>query len=199
MPGLADVLDVELAYWKLIPTFEGSSIFNVFSTQPMNDVDLRFRYHFSQSASAYLGGYTRLFSNLVDSDYDDQDKNDEIHDDLLVDIGFRTGGRFKFSDRARIEVDCSYQTGYGDMAVIDLGGGYEFLDHRLDLTARFTTVIFEDALLSQLKGASIGGQLGLAYTLPSLAKFHLISEINSNKFETVQFRMFGLIDLEVWL
>lgn len=190
-PKLADFLDIEFAFWRLVPSFEGSSIFNVFSIQPMNDLDLRFRFHIARNVNAYVGGYLRLFGNEKDAD-------DTVDEDGVKDWGARAGGRIKLG-AGHIGLDASHQGGYGDMTVIDLFGGYAFLDRTLGLDGRLTTVVFEDSVQEQLSATSFGAQIGISYRLARLAKFHLISEINTNRIETVQFRMFGLVDLDFWL
>jgi hypothetical protein len=190
-PGIADVLDLQLAYLHLIPTFEGSSIFNVFSTQPLNDIDMRARFHISKSVNTYLGGYLRLFGQQPR-------EQDETDAKGIKDIGIRVGGRMALSDRGRLELDASRQTGYGDMTVIDMGGRYDFMDHRLGLSGRLTTVVFEDALQDKLAATSFGVQVGVNYLVRRLARFHLMTELNTNQIEKVQFRIFGLVDLELW-
>ncbi len=190
-PGIADLLDIELAYWRLVPSFEGSSIFNVFNTKPLNDVDLRCRFHIGSKLSYYAGGYLRLFGNDKDAD--------DAADEGVKDIGARIGGRAKLSRFAHMGFDASYQTGYGDMTVIDVYGGYSFLDGSLGLTPRFTAVLFDDAVQDRLEANSFGGQIGVSYRIGRMARFHLISEINSNQIESLQFRMFGLVDLDFWL
>jgi len=85
------------------------------------------------------------------------------------------------------------------MTVVDLFGGYQFLDNTLGVTGRLTTVVFEDALQEQLSATSFGAQLGLTYRIEQMAKFHLVSEINTNRIEKIQYRMFGLVDLDFWM
>ncbi|MFT7624763.1 MAG: hypothetical protein ACI9WU_003953 [Myxococcota bacterium] len=191
--GLADVLDVELSYLRLLPSFEGSSIFNIFNTEALNDVDLRLRARVARGVSAYVGGYVRLFGN-------DKDANDDpgVEEDIK-DFGAKVGGRVKIGRFAHLGLDAVYQVGYGDYSVVDLYGGYGFLDGDLNLTGRLTTVLFEDIALERLEATSFGGNLGLSYQIERIARFHLVGELNSNKIESVQFRMFGLVDLDFWL
>lgn len=193
-PKLGDIVDIELAYWRLVPTFEGSSIFNVFSVEPLNDIDLRTRFHIARGISVYVGGYARLFGN--DPDGDDLLKESDA---IFKDFGVRAGGRVKLGMSGWVGLDASYQAGYGDMTVIDASGGYGFLDNDLKLDARLTTVVFDDLLQADLEATSFGVALGISYEIESMAKFHLISEVNTNRIETLQFRVFGLVDLDFWL
>ena len=192
LPGIADLLDVELSYLRLVPSFEGSSIFNVFNTMPLNDIDARLRFHIGQRATAYVGSYVRLFGN-------DKDADDQVEDDGVRDVGIRAGGRVRFDPAGWLELDASYQFGYGDMTVIDLGGGYAFLGRTLGLRGRLTTIVFEDAVQAKLNGTSFGAEVGLSYKVRDMAKFHLVGEVNTNKIESVAFRVFGLVELDFWL
>jgi hypothetical protein len=185
-------MDIQLAYWHLVPTFEGSSIFNVFSTEPLNDVDLRLRFHISKQVSTYVGGYLRLFGNTKDSD-------DDVGSAVLKDIGIRVGGRMALGRRGRLQLNASHQQGYGDMTVIDISGRYNFLDSRLSLTSRLTTVVFEDPLQDNLAATSFGAQMGVSYQVRKFARFHLMNEVNTNRIESLQYRVFALVDLELWL
>lgn len=191
-PRIANLLDIEVNYFRLVPSFEGSSIFNIFSTEPINDIDYRLRFHIARGISVYAGGYVRLFGNETDSD-------DELDEDVIKDIGARAGGRVRLAANAHLGLDAIYQTGYSDMLVIDVFGGYGFLDNTLVLDGRLTSVTFEDDLQKRLEATSFGVQVGLTYKIPRLAKFHMISELNTNKLESVQFRMFGLVELDFWL
>ncbi len=191
VPKLGDMVDIELAYLRLVPTFEGSSIFNVFNTMPMNDVDARVRVHIARGISAYVGGYMRLFGNDID--------DDDEGDDGIKDFGGRLGGSMQIGRFGNVGLDANYQTGYGDYSVVDLHGGYGFLDGDLRVHGRATAVIWEDIAQPTFSATSFGGLLGLSYQIRNMAKFHLISEINSNKIESLQYRMYGLVDLDFWL
>ena len=54
-------------------------------------------------------------------------------------------------------------------------------------------------MLERLEGVSFGTQLGLAYRIENKARFHVIGELNTNRFEELQFRFYGLVDLDFWL
>lgn len=192
VPELGHKVDLELSYWFLTPTFEGSSVFNIFQTAPLNDIDFRVRYHITDDASAYLGGYTRLFRQYPDS-------NDTTSEDLITDWGLRGGGKVGLGKTGRIGIDANYQTGYGDITTIDLFGGYGFLDDTLDLNGHLTTVLFDDDSRDKLNGKSFGVQVAVSYKIKEMAKFHLINEFNTNAIERVQYRVYGMVDLSFWL
>ncbi|MFT5431018.1 MAG: hypothetical protein ACI9OJ_001697 [Myxococcota bacterium] len=191
-PRIAGVLDIEAYYWHLTPTFEGSSIFNVFSSKPMNDIDMRVRYHFGEGISGYLGGYVRLLEN------DKDDNDDDAVAEGITDVGLRGGARFEVRPWW-IGFDGSHQFGVSELTTIDAFGGYRFLNQTLEVTGRVTTLIYDDPLIENLQGVSFGGQVGLAYRISDLAKFHLVSELNTNRIESLQFRLYGLVDLDFWL
>jgi len=189
---LAKFLDVELSYWRLIPTFEGSSIFNVFSVEPMNDIDGRLRFHLSKNVQAYTGGYVRLFRN-------DPDSNDVNVDDWVKDIGARAGGQVRFGNRGHLGLDVTYQQGYGDLTIFDVGGAYNLLDHKMQLNGRLTTIIFDDELQENLNGTSFGVQMGARYSPASNTRLHWLTELNTNRFEKIQFRVFAMVELDFWM
>ncbi len=189
---LMNFLDIELSYWRLIPTFEGSSIFNVFSIEPMNDLDGRFRFHLSKDVHAYVGGYLRLFRNAPDD-------NDVNVTDWIKDIGARAGGRVQFGHRGHIGLDITHQQGYGDLTIFDVGGAYRLLDNRLQLNGRLTTILFDDQLQENLNGTSFGVQFGAQYSPVESTRLHWINELNTNRFEELQFRVFAMIELDFWM
>jgi hypothetical protein len=191
-PGIANLVDIELSYWRLIPTFEGSSIFNVFAIEPMNDIDARVRFHLGPGISTYVGGYLRLFRN-------DPDNNDEGVEDVVKDMGARAGGQVRFGRRGHLGLDVTYQQGYGDLTILDFGGAYNLHDNQWQLTGRLTTVIFDDELQENLNGTSFGVQLGARYEPVETARIHLMTELNTNRFETIQFRVLGMVELDFWL
>ena len=198
-PKIADVLDIELFYWHLVPTFEGSSIFNIFSTEPINDVNLRLRYHFAKGVSAYVGGFIRLFGQGPDVRSSILANDDPAVTETITDFGAVAGARAQVGRYGRVALDANYVTGYGQQATIDMRGGYGFLNGSLDLSGGVTTVVFDDELIDALEDISFGAHLRLSYQIQEMARFHVIAELNSNNIERVQYRMYGLIDLDFWL
>ncbi len=192
VPGIADCVDIELAWWYFTPTFEGSSIFNIFQTAPLNDVDLRVRYRHGDDASVYLGSYVRLFRQGPDA-------NDPVTDAIITDWGLRGGGKIQLGKTGRVGLDAYFQTGFGDVTTIEAWGGYGFLDDTLDLYTRLSTVLFDDDSRDLLEGTSFGGLVGISYRVRELAKFHLVNELNSNDIEKIQYRVYGFVDLSFWL
>ena len=69
----------------------------------------------------------------------------------------------------------------------------------LDLSGGVTTVVFDDELIEGLEDISFGAHIRLSYRIQDMARFHVIAELNSNNIERVQYRMYGLIDLDFWL
>ena len=191
-PGIGKLVDLEASYWRLLPVFEGSSIFNLFTLEALNDIDLRARFHITDWASAYLGGYLRLFGN-------EKNSQDTVDTDLVKDYGIKAGGRVRFGTRGRLGLDVTWQRGYGDMAIVDVDGGYSFLNQTLDVHGRLTTVYFADAVRDSLRGTSFGVQAGISYRIQQKAKFHVIGELNTNRIEKVQARIYALVDLDFWL
>ncbi|HIA02047.1 MAG TPA: hypothetical protein EYN66_09075 [Myxococcales bacterium] len=58
---------------------------------------------------------------------------------------------------------------------------------------------FEDPIQENLSATSFGAQVGLSYLVRRIARFHLMNEVNTSRIETLQYRVFALVDLELWL
>ena len=105
----------------------------------------------------------------------------------------------RFGRRGHVGLDVTYQQGYGDLTILDFGGAYNLHDNQWQLNGRLTTVIFDDELQENLNGTSFGVQLGARYEPVDSTRIHLMTELNTNRFETLQFRVLGMVELDFWL
>src|SRR5690606_914066 len=99
-----DAWDVEGQYVRLRPTFDADSIFNVFSVQPLNDLNARVRWHLADGQRVYAGAMVRLF--MVEEGV-------EQVDETVSATGLMAGWNRGWGALGRVGVDLSHEDGYG--------------------------------------------------------------------------------------
>jgi hypothetical protein len=105
-----------------------------------------------------------------------------------------------FGTSGRVGADISAELGYGGKRILgDIFGMWSPLPRELELDGRLTVVSFDADLQPNLNGLSVGYQLGAKYIIGDLAGISLLVEQNFNRIHTNQFRVFALVDLDVWL
>jgi hypothetical protein len=186
---------VEVEYVHLLPIFDADSIFNIFATYPLNDVNGRVRWHIDHQSHAYVGGMVRLFAN-------------EAYDGTLVEpvdtgvsaFGAMAGYRRRFDELGSYSLNISYEGGYGGQRVLfDTGGRWSAWPGYLDIDGRITTVYFDDELQAGLHAVSFGYQLGARYLIGKEAAIQFTLEHNINRLQKTQLRAFLLADFNLWL
>ena len=80
-----------------------------------------------------------------------------------------------------------------------MGGAYNLFDYKMQLNGRLTTIIFDDELQENLNGTSFGVQMGARYSPVSNTRLHWLTELNTNRFEKIQFRVFAMVELDFWM
>ncbi len=198
---IADHTEVELEYIRTNPTFDGDSIFNIFTVYPMNDINVRYRLYPGKSDRVYAGGKVRLAGNEA---YGDEDETLTAATDTMVEAwGAMAGYAHAFGPRGidgRLTLDFSWEGGFGgDRLFADVGGLWAIVPREWELEGRLTAVDFADELQENHHAFSFGYQLGARYLLNKTAAFAVIAEHNMNRLETHQFRVFALIDVNLWL
>lgn len=190
---------VELEYVRTTPSFDADSIFNIFTTFPMNDVNARYRLYPDKCNRLYAGAKMGLAGNEA---YNGEVLYGDV-DTMVIGWGAMAGWLHTFGLGGldgRLSVDVSYDGGYaGDRFLADIGGVWAIVPREWELEGRITTVAFDDALQSELHAVSFGYQLGARYLIDKRAAFALVAEHNVNRLQTSQLRIFALIDLDFWL
>jgi hypothetical protein len=193
---LTDALDLDLEYVRLVPTFDADSIFNVFNTLPLSDLNGRLRWHCSPQGAIYLGGMLRFFNN----DLFPEERLTEPVGRVVTAGGGMLGWSREFGGRGDVSVDLSLEDGYGGMrALVDVAGTWAPIERVLELDARLTGLRFEDELQPGLRAWGVGYQLGAAWLLDSRASVRLAVEHNFNRIQTSQLRVMLVADLSFWL
>ncbi len=194
-----DANEIEAEYVRTTPSFDGDSIFNIFATYPMNDFNLRWRLYPGKNDRLYAGTKLGLAGNegySGDVLYGDVDT-------MVIGWGAMAGWAHGFGPRSvdgRVSVDFSFDGGYaGDRVLGDVSGVWAVVPSEWELEARLTALAFDDALQGELNAFSFGYQLGGRYMIDKRAGFAIMAEHNINRLETSQFRVFALIDVDLWL
>lgn len=193
---LTDALDLDLEYVRLVPTFDADSIFNVFNTLPLSDLNGRLRWHFSDEQSMYVGGMLRFFNN-------DQFPEERLAAPVgrVVNAGGGMAGWSRgFGARGDMGVDLSFEAGYGGTrALLDVSGSWAVIPRVLKFDGRLTGLRFVDELQPGLHAWGAGYQLGAEWLVDSRASVRLAVEHNFNRIQTSQLRVMMVADLSFWL
>jgi hypothetical protein len=194
-----DSLGIEAEYVRLVPVFDADSIFNVFQTYPLNDINARVRWHASASSWGYAGGMVRLFGNELEGQAD-APPTTANEDETVMAYGVMAGYHHGFGADGRISGDFSYEDGYGgSRMLVDVGGRWGLLPGEVELDGRVTAVLFQDGLQENLGAFSFGYQVGGRYLFNRRAGLQLMVEHNINRLQNHQIRVFVLADVNLWL
>ena len=183
---------VEPEVFYSFPTFDGDSIFNVFSTQPYTDVRATYDLHRDDSpVRAYLRGWWRSYG------VEDADLEQPLGD---VDVsttaaGVQIGASYVQRRDLLARIDLFHDDGYGGRRT----GGYGSLrwqaSEQTGLSSRVSVIDFDDGVIRDLDGTTLGVQLGATYVVNEGVTLHVLAEENTNRFYTSQFRLIGVMDL----
>ena len=191
-----DFLTAELQYVHLVPRFDAESIFNIFASEPLNDLNGRVRWHLAADTWAYAGGMVRFFEN---EDYVSGSLSAPV-DTLVSAYGAMAGYHHGFGEDGRVGADLSFEGGYGGQRLlVDVTGSWSIIPGELELEGRMTLVHFEDGLQSNLDGVSFGYQLGGHYDIVGVADLRLLVEHNFSRIHHSQLRVLAVANFELWL
>ncbi len=179
------------AYYSF-PTFDGDSIFNVFSIQPY--VDARLTYELAPRGapwSAYARGWLRRF-RVEDAG--------RAAPDADVDTGALAGGgqvgaRWRGARDRLARLDLFHEGGYGGRRT----GGFALLSWRaldpLVLSTRLSAIDFDEDLQPNLDATSLGAQAGATYEINDGIAASVVAEETSSAIDRHQLALFLLLDL----
>jgi hypothetical protein len=186
-------LDLEASYLYLRPTFDADSIFNVFSTRPIEEVSSLVTVRPAPWLRLHAGPLARFYS-------DDADAPEIDATGAKADIGGRGGARVLFGRRGRVQADASHSGGQGGReTVIDLSGDYGWLGRAVMADARATTIFIADMFRPGLAGTMVGLSAGVSYRVRDMAGLHLTIEDNRGPVELRQTRVMAVVDFGAWM
>ncbi len=181
---------VESELFYSVPTFDGDSIFNVFSTEPYTD--LRTTWEYSPEAtrwSGYLRGWGRRFHS------EDAEQADAMLAASTYSAGLHAGLRYRQNDDRRVRLDAYHEDGYGGMRSGATLASQWRTTPKTVVSARFSGIVFDEDLRPDLAGVNVGTQLGGSYEINEGVTTRLVIEQNSNRLHPLQFASFFIVDL----
>ena len=165
------------------PTFDGDSIFNVFSSRPYTDGRLTWD----------IGGVSSRWSGFVRTWLRRFSSEDPSSDPLAG--GLQAGGRYRHATGRQMRVDLFHDDGYGGRRT----GGHGVMRWRIGqdtlLTSRASLIHFRDDVQASLHGWSVGVATGGTYVFSRGVAVSLLAEENLNRLHRSQFSLFAVFDL----
>jgi hypothetical protein len=187
-PGRRHSFVVE--YFRAAPTFDGDSIFNVFATEPYQDIRAGWDFE-GPGLQAYARGFTRFFAAAGATGGG-------------TDGGGAAGLTLKFG-RGRARADVYYEDGYaGRRTGCDLRGAVEIVRGWLSLDGRTTVVATalpkarENRIGEAAAVSSVGLEGGLRWTPSRTLTVHLVTHGNVSSLER-SFGVFWFMEIHAWL
>lgn len=175
-----------------MPSFDGDSIFNVFSTEPYRDLRVTWDVWPGRGRlRAYARGWLRLFDH---SDEGRLASGEKVESENRT-TGAGVGARLRFPDRGFARLDLFWEDGYGGLrAGGDVSARWR-LRRDLSLEGRVSVIRFDEDSLEGLHATTFGAQGGGRWILGEGIALHLLAEENINRFHASEFRLMGLLDL----
>lgn len=181
---------VEAEAFYSVPTFDGDSIFNVFSTEPYSDV--RTSYYYGTRRSSW-NAYGRAWGRRYHSEDSEQAPMSSPANEYAG--GLQSGASYRVARDKQVRLDAFGEDGFGGVRA----GGFLATRWRLRpdtlLTSRLSVVHFDDNLRSDLHGTNFGAQLGTTYLIQEDFAASLILEENTSRLDSFQLGVFAVIDL----
>lgn len=186
--ALAHTLEPE--YFYSFPTFDGDSIFNVFSSQAYHDLRLTYSLRSARHPlTGYARGWVRKFAT---EDQPTDGADDSTGGDWAG--GVQAGVRYSLPRVLAARLDLFQDAGYGGARI----GGYASVawrkSSRTGLQGRLSLVQFDQDLRPELRGLTAGVQAGATYLIKDGITAHLTSEYTSNRIQANQLRIIGALE-----
>jgi hypothetical protein len=180
-------LESELFY--SVPTFDGDSIFNIFSSEPYSDA--RSTWSFRPDPLGW-GTYSRLWGRRYHSE-DNASVSGGSANDYAG--GLQLGSDYRLARDRILRVDLFHEDGYGGQR----SGGYVSAHWQWRSTTLFrgrvSVVHFDEDLRTNLRATNFGSQLGTTYLFNKGVAASLLLEQNSSEIDRFQLALFAMFDL----
>lgn len=184
---------LEPEYFYSFPTFDGDSIFNVFSIQAYHDMRLTYGLRSARyPLTGYVRGWVRKFAT-EDEVPNQGDGSTEAHNSDWTG-GVQLGLRYNLPRLLSARVDLFQDAGYGGSRI----GGYASLAWRKSVRTGFrgrvSVVHFDEDLRPDLHGVTLGLQAGASYVINTGITAHVTAEHTSNRIQASQLRVIGALE-----
>lgn len=184
-----DSVEPELA-WSF-PTFDGDSIFNVFSIQPYVEARVTWQHAARAAWTAYARPWLRRY-RIEDSGR--AAPGADVSTGALA-AGAQAGGRWLFARDRFLRLDLLHEGGYGGRRT----GGNAHARWRLArdwlATSRLTLFDYASDIRDEMQGWTLGLQAGGTHLLHDEIAVSLIAEGTSSPARAAQLAVFALFDL----
>lgn len=185
---------ITLEYLYSYPTFDGDSIFNLFTHREFND--LRAGYDVRAGRFRLYGrGFARFFNDVSESTDRAGSTVAPVGPGNNLDAGGNLGLRYDLG-AGFVRADGYLEYGYGGHKVGgDLSTRFKVYREVLALEGRVTLVDFNDDFRPINHATSFGFQVGGRAQLARGVLLHVILEDNINRFYSSQLRLYGVLDV----
>jgi hypothetical protein len=183
----AHSLESELFY--SVPTFDGDSIFNIFSTEPYSDARATWNYRPREAA---WGGYSRLWGRRYHSEDNARVSGGKAN---RFSGGVQLGADYRLRRDRRLRLDVFHEDGYGGLRSGAHVSSYWQWRKTTLFRGRLSLVNFDEDLRPDLNGLNAGAQLGTTYLINQGFAASLLIEHNSNRLDRSQLGIFATLDL----
>lgn len=179
-------LEAEVFY--SFPTFDGDSIFNVFSTEPY--VDYRLTYDIkpaNRDLRLYTRGWVRKYHT------EDASLGTGVEPNVYAG-GVQLGARYISPARLLARLDLFHDDGYGGRRTGGFGEVQWNVIDKFGVATRLS-IIDMDSDSRPLAGTTVGMQAGTSYLVQDGVRLHLLGEANLNRFNRNDYRLIAVMDL----
>jgi len=188
-------LVLEAEYLRTRPRFDADSIFNIFATSALDDLRFKVGWGFANGYEAYARGFVRFFHARDSFVF-----GTPPAEGLTSARGVILGGRIPHGLKDYTTVDLITQAGYGGYLFGgDVWSHVSLLEGKVAVDGRLLVLRFDDDRLDNVHGVNLTLQGGARWKVHRHVTLHLILEESVNRLYSSIFRVYGLLDLDVWL
>lgn len=175
---------IEPEVYYVVPTFDGDSIFNVFSSQPYVDGRVTYSVRPADRRSAYLRGWLRRFAS------EDAGEATPVARAARHAGGAQLGGSWRAGRATRARAELFVDGGYGGRRRGGHASGELALRADLSLSARASLIHYDEDSRPDLRATSVGLAAGATYRVDrgiavSLLCDELISRRDGSRFSAL--------------
>lgn len=191
-------------YRYSVPTWDGDSIFNVFSAEPFHDMHLSYDGQPRASSGAplrigELAVHARAFARLFRTGTPRSAQGSPASETLAPAFGGTLGARLT-RRLGTVRLEAYGDGGYGGLRTgAELSGRLLLLRNTLGLEGRAMYLYWADDQRENNRSHSLALQAGVRYALVRGVLIHLLAEDNISRFYSTQLRFMAMLDLSYYL